>query len=434
MQPLSSYTLRDPKVMQDPYGYYERLRAEDPVHFDEGIQTWLVTRHDDILTVARNTEVYSDEMRVSKSIRSPFQAEVDEHMQGEGFLLLDPADSFKLDGELHARRRKLVAHAFTGPNVAAMESRVAAICRDKAAAFLGRAEADLVRDYAMPIPILVICDALGLPMDHVDEISRGADSMVAQVGAGATREAAYEHASNVLQLQRFVRRAIEERRHKPGTDLISQLVHARIEDSDTPQLTERELISISLVAVAGGVDTTRNGIAFGLHALATRPDLLVRLRESKQQDKEMGRFVDETLRFYSPVPQLPRITKAQTVLRGKTIPQGAFVLLCWASGNRDSQRFTAPDTFDMDRTSLNQHLAFGTGVHHCLGALLARQEMKCAFREIVNNVESLELGVPPDQLDLSTSMVILRGLKSLPVRLRRRASRPLAGPPEGPLT
>ena len=426
MHPLSSYTFADPAVLQNPYPYYERLRAEDPVHFDEGIQTWLVTRHDDILTVTRNTEVYSDEMRVSKAIRSPFQAEVNEYMQREGFLMLAQSDGFKVDGELHTRRRKLVAHAFTGPNVAAMETRVAAICRDKAAAFLGRAKADLVsadlvKEYAMPIPILVICDTLGLPMDHVEEISRGADSMVAQAGAGATREEAYQHARNVMQLQRFVRRAIEERRLAPGTDLISQLVHARIDDPTAPQLTDRELTSISTVAVAGGVDTTRNGIAFGLHALATRPDLLARLRESQNQDKEIGRFCEETLRFYSPVPQLPRITKTETVLRGKTIPQGAHVLLCWASGNRDSQRFADPDKFDMDRTSLNQHLAFGTGVHHCIGALLARQEMKCAIKEIVNNVESLELAVPPDQLDLSNTMVILRGLKSLPVRLRRRA-------------
>lgn len=422
MRPLSSYSFADPKVMQDPYPYYARLRAEDPVHFDEGIRTWLITRHDDILTVARNTEVYSDEMRVSDAIRSPFQAEVDEYVKREGFLVLDPADSFKVDGELHARRRKLVAHAFTGPSVAAMEARVTAICREKAAALRGRPDADLVAEYAMPIPILVICDALGLPMDRVDEISRGADSMVAQVGAGATREVAYQHARNVMQLHRFIRQAIEERRRKPSTDLISQLVNARIDDPATPQLTERELMAISTVALAGGVDTTRNGIAFGLHALATRPELLARLQASRQQDKEIGRFNEETLRFYSPVPQLPRITKAQTVLRGKTIPQGAFVLLCWASGNRDPQRFADPDDFDMDRTGLNQHLAFGTGIHFCLGAMLARQEMKCAIREIVNGVESLELAVPPDQLDMSNTMVILRGLKSLPVRLRTRAA------------
>jgi cytochrome P450 len=420
MQPLSSYTLADPRVMQNPYPYYERLRAEDPVHFDEGIRTWLVTRYDDIVAVARDTEVYSDEMRVSASIRSPFQAEVDEYMQREGFLLLDPADSFKVDGELHTRRRKLVAHAFNGPAVAAMEAHVAATCRDKAATFLARAEADLVREYAMPIPILVICNALALPIDRVEDISRGADAMVAQIGAGATREEAYERCRNFMQLQRFVRQAIEERRLTPGADLISLLVHARIDDPPTPQLTDKELMAIATTAIAGGVDTTRNGIAFGLHALATRPDLLARLQTSKEQDKDIGRFIEEVLRFYTPVPQLPRIARKETVLGGKTIPQGALVFLCWASGNRDSQRFAEPDRFDLDRTNTRQHLAFGTGVHFCLGAMLARQEMKCAFREIVRSVESLELAVTPEQLDLSASMVILRGLKSLPVRFRLR--------------
>jgi cytochrome P450 len=424
MQPLSSYSLADPKVVQNPYSYYERLRAEDPVHFDEGIRTWLVTRHEDIIAVARDTETYSDEMRVSSAIRSPYQAEAHEWMKREGFLPLGQTDAFKVDGELHTRRRKLVVGAFTGPAVAAMEGRVATICRDRAATFLTRGQADLVGEYAMPIPILVICDALGLPMDRIEEISRGADSMVASVGAGATREEAYQHARNIMQLQRFVRDAIEQRRLTPGTDLISLLVHARIDDAAAPQLTDRELLSISTVAVAGGVDTTRNGIAFGLHALAMRPDLLVRLRESKEQDKDLRRFHEEVLRFYSPVPALPRVTRKETVLGGKTIPQGAFVFLCWASGNRDSQRFAEPDEFDIDRANANQHLALGTGVHFCLGAMLARQEMKCAIREIVNSVESLDLAVPSDQLDLSSSMVILRGLKSLPARFGTRRRPP----------
>jgi cytochrome P450 len=108
------------------------------------------------------------------------------------------------------------------------------------------------------------------------------------------------------------------------------------------------------------------------------------------------------------------------VLGGKTIPQGALVFLCWASGNRDTQRFAEPDKFDPDRANTRLHLAFGTGVHFCLGAILARQEMKCAIRQIVNSVDTLELAAPPDQLDLSASMVILRGLKSLPVRFRAR--------------
>jgi cytochrome P450 len=229
----------------------------------------------------------------------------------------------------------------------------------------------------------------------------------------------YQHANNVMQLQRLVRAAIDERRRNPSTDLISQIVHARIDDPNAPQLSDKEVVSISAVAVAGGVDTTRNGIAFGLLTLATQPELLRRLRESPQQDKDLGRFNDEVLRFYSPVPQLPRVTKVETVLGGKTIPAGANVFLCWAAANRDPQRFADPERFDMDRANISHHLAFGTGAHHCIGAMLARQEMKCAIREVVNSVESLELTVPADQIDLSSTMIILRSLKSLPARLRK---------------
>jgi cytochrome P450 len=145
-------------------------------------------------------------------------------------------------------------------------------------------------------------------------------------------------------------------------------------------------------------------------------------RESRQQDKDVTRFNEEVLRFHSTVPQLPRVATRDTVLAGKTIPKGAFVMLCWASGNRDPQRFANADTFDMDRPNLNNHLALGTGLHYCLGAFLARQEMKWAIKEFVNNAESIQLAVEPKDLDLSTSMPVLRTLRSLPVRLRKRAA------------
>lgn len=419
--PLSIQTYADPEVVQNPFPYFQRLRAEDPVHYDEGIKTWLITRHEDILAAARDTEGLSDQMRVSEAIRSPFQSEADAYMQSEGFYLLDTADSFKVDGELHARRRALVAHAFSSRTVASMESRVASIIRELVPALFHDGEVDLVREYAMRVPILVICDALGLPMDRVDDISRAADSMVARAAAGATREEAFQHARNLIQLQRLIKVAIDARRVNPSNDLISQIVHARIDDPNLPPLTEKEIVAICAVAVAGGADTTRNSIAYGLLTLATRPDLLTRLRESRQQDKDVTRFNEEVLRFHSTVPQLPRVATRDTVLAGKTIPKGAFVMLCWASGNRDPQRFANADTFDMDRPNLSNHLALGTGIHYCLGAFLARQEMKWAIKEFVNNAESIELALDPKDLDLSTSMPVLRTLRSLPVRLRKRA-------------
>jgi cytochrome P450 len=406
--------------MQNPFSYFARLRSEDPVHYDEGIKTWLITRHEDILAAAKNTEGLSDRMRVSAAIRSPFQNEADAYMESEGFYLLDTADSFKVDGELHARRRALVAHAFSPRAVGAMEARVAAIVRGRVATLFHGGTVDMVREYAMQIPILVICDALGLPMNHVEDISKAADSLVARAGAGATREQAFQHAKNLIQLQRLVRTAVAERRAKPADDLISQIVNARIDDPNLPPLTEKEVISICAVTVAGGADTTRNSISYALLTLATRPDLLARLRDSTQQDKDVTRFNEEVLRFYSPVPQLPRVATRDTVVAGKTIPKDAFVMLCWASGNRDPQRFPNADVFDMDRSGLNNHLSLGTGVHYCLGAFLARQEMKWAIRELVNNVDSIELTIDPKDLDMSTSMPILRTIKSLPVRLRKR--------------
>lgn len=260
MKPLSEMTIADPRITQDPYAYYERLRNEDPVHFDEKIGTWLVTRYDDIVTVARDTEIYSDEMKVSKSVRSPFQDEVDDYMQKEGFMLLHSSDSFKVDGELHKRRRKLVQHAFSAPTVAKMQSRVADICHQQLASFSNGGKIDLIKDYAMPIPIRVICDALGLPMDHIDELSRAADAMVAKMGSSASREEAYQRARDEMKLHKFALEAIEKRRAEPSEDLISELVHARTDDPDTLQLTERELLSITTVSIAGGVDTTRNSV------------------------------------------------------------------------------------------------------------------------------------------------------------------------------
>ncbi|MYM63916.1 cytochrome P450 [Pseudomaricurvus sp. HS19] len=421
MKSLAEMTITDPGITRNPYEFYERLRNEDPVHFDEKLGAWLVTRHKDIIEAARNTTVFSDEMRVAESVRSPYQDEANEYIKEKGFYLLDPSDSFKVDGELHARRRKLVSHAFTAHAVAAMADRVAELCKDQFETFKGKSEVDLFKEYAVPVPIKVICDALGLPLDRIEDVRRAADSLVARAGKGASREEAFQHADNVMQLQQFARDAINQRREAPTSDLISQLVNSGADNPEDDQLTEQELISIVSVSIAGGVDTTRNTIAYALYTLATRPDLLKRLQESDDQDKLLSAFCEETLRFYAPVPALPRVVTEDTELGGKKIPKDALVFLCWASGNRDPERFENPDEFSIDRKASSQHLSFGTGVHVCLGAMLARNEVKAALKQFINSVESFELAVSPEDLDYSDSLVILRGVNSLPVRLKAKA-------------
>ena len=422
MKSLNEMTIVDPVTTRDPYDYYERLRNEDPVHFDEKLGAWLVTRYKDIVEAGRNTTVYSDEMRVAASVRSPYQDEANEYIKSKGFYLLDPSDSFKVDGDLHKRRRGLVAHAFTAQAVAGLADRVAEICKDQFTTINTDGVVDLLKEYAVPVPIKVICDSLGLPLDRVEDVRRAADSMVARAGSGATREEAFQHADNIMLLQQFARDAIDQRRKQPTSDLISQVVNAGADAPEGEQLTEQELMSIISVSIAGGVDTTRNTIAYALYTLATRPELFKRLQESENQDKEISALCEETLRYYSPVPALPRVVLEETELGGKTIPKDALVFLCWASGNRDPERFENPDEFNIDRKGSSQHLAFGVGVHICLGAMLARNEVKAALRQFINSVESFELAVPADDLDYSDSLVILRGLKSLPVRMKLKGA------------
>ncbi len=421
MTSLKEMTIADPDTIKDPYDYYQRLRNEDPVHFDEKLGAWLVTKHKDIVAVARDTVIYSDEMRVAASVRSPYQDEADEYIKSKGFYLLDPSDSFKVDGELHKRRRGLIAHAFTAHAVAAMADQVAKICQDQFDSFAADGVVDLVKDYAIPVPIKVICDSLGLPLDRIEEVRRAADSMVARAGSGATRDEAFQHADNIMLLQQFARDAIEQRLKEPTNDLISQVVNSSAEAPQGEELTEQELMSIISVSIAGGVDTTRNTIAYALYTLATRPELLKRLQQSENQDKEIAALCEETLRYYSPVPALPRVVTEDTVLDGKKLAKDSLVFLCWASGNRDPDKFENPDEFNIDRKGSSQHLAFGVGVHMCIGAMLARNEIKASLKQFINRVESCELDIPESDLDYSDSLVILRGLKSLPVRLKLKA-------------
>jgi len=421
MKSLEGRSFSDPDNVTNPYPFFQLLREKDPVHLDAKINTWLVTRHADIVTVARNTEVYSDEIKVTEEMTSPFRAEAEEYMRREGFSV-DSRNNLKVDGELHRRRRSLVAHAFSPAVVATMTDRVATICRDRVAGFAGSGEVDLIGEYAALVPIAVISDTLGLP-DRLDDIRRGADSLVAHAfGGGRTREEALGHAENLVTLMRFARDTIDDRRENPRQDLISHLIHSPQDDPNILRLSDEELLSIVTISIAGGVDTTRNGIGFAMHALVTQPGLLRRIRESKDQEGDIARLCEEVLRFYTPVPALPRVVSEDTELNGKKIPKGAIVFLCWASGNRDAEVFADPDTFDMDRSDARRHLTFGIGVHHCLGAHLARNEIKCAIREFVNRVESIELLVPERDLDFSGSLMMLRGLKSLPVRLRYSAA------------
>ena len=418
MTDLSKITLTDPDILKRPYPHYEILRKQAPVYFDERLHAFVVTRYADVQQAVRMPEVLSNELAFAEVMRSPWQDEIDEFMWKEGFGPHIITNTLQVDPPKHARRRKFISDAFNAHAATAMEPQIKQVVQEAMAPWLDTGETDLMRAYAQVVPILTICELLDFPKDRVAEMGQWADSAVGQVSLQGDKEEAYFHARNVMDLQRFIMEAVEERRKNPGDDLISQLVYARIDDDEQPTLTPEELMPMCVVVVAGGIDTTRNGIAWGCYNLAGDPELFQLLKHSDQQEKLLRQFIEETLRQQGPVPQLPRKAREDCEIGGVAIPKGSNVFISWAAANHDEEKFPEPEKFDIHRKNAGTHLAFGTGIHRCVGNMVARMEMKCALLGLLQELETLELTCTPEELEIDAS-IVLRGPARLPARFTR---------------
>src|SRR5579862_8460764 len=403
MNALTDYSLTDPDTVNYPYEYYAKMRTEDPVHFDARAHAYMVSRFDDVLQAVRMIRELSNELGFAEALRSPWQEEIDAMMRREGHGPHIISDNFQVDPPVHARRRGLVEQAFSAQRVAAMEDHITGIVRELMDAFIDKGEADIVKEFSIPIAIYVIGGLLNVPRSRMADLKRWSDASVGSIGRGISKEQSFAYARDIMEMHQFIDEQVQDRRANRGTDMISDLVHATIDDPQSPQLSFAELLSICVALLAAGNETTRNSISWGTLILAQHPDAL------------------RVLRIQSPVPQLPRVATCDCEIGGVKIPKGSHVFLCFASANHDARKFAGAEEFELGRKNAGQHLTFGAGIHRCIGAMLARMELKCAFREIVNRMESLELTVPEDQLRIWGSFVF-RGLDNLPVRFTKRAN------------
>lgn len=414
---LKTTSLVDPATVNSPYPYYSWMRAEEPVHFDAKAGAWLISKYEDIAQAVR-MESLSSEFGLAGAHREGWQNEIDDMMRREGFGPHSSSDNFNVDPPQHARRRSLVDKAFTAQSVAKMEQHVTQIVNGLMEKFIDRGHADMVGEYSIPISIYVIADLLGLPRDRLDDYKRWSDAAVVPFGRGIGKEQAVKYARDMMEMHRFLNSHIEDRRSRPTDDLISGLVHARINGDESTALNLTELLSGCVALLAAGNETTRNGMSWGAYLLARDPKLLQALRTSADQNSALQRFVEETLRLQPPVPQLPRMATQDVEIGGVKIPKGSFIYLCWASGNRDAEKFQNADQFDLGRKNVGAHLTFGQGIHRCVGAMLARMEMKCAAREIVNRLDDYRM-TSADEPEIWGTFVF-RGPRSLPVMFKKR--------------
>ncbi|MEN3950715.1 cytochrome P450 [Iodidimonas sp. SYSU 1G8] len=392
------------EVQENPYDYYDVLRDQAPVYFDPHLKVHIVTRYDLLMEAIRRTDVFSNiGSQAPAEMRAP-PPEVKE-IEAQGWPKVNTMVTN--DPPSHTRYRKMVDYAFTPKRVRAMKPYMDEIANMLIDKFIGRGEVELIHEFAVPVPLYVIADQLGVPRADAPKFKIWSDASVAPLGLMLSDDQWVDSARKVLEFQRYFVAALDERRESPRDDLLSALLEVR--DDDGQPLNNGELLSIISQVLVAGNETTTNSIAAGMTLLIDNPEQQRILREDPAR---IPTFVEETLRLESAVQGLFRIVKEDTELGGFPLPKGARVMLRYAAANRDGAKFAEPERLDVCRGNAGAHLAFGAGIHHCLGAQLARYEMIASFEAILARMGNLGYASSRNSFEHHPHLC-LRGLKEL---------------------
>ena len=385
----------DPDFVADPYPTYHRLQAEDPVH-ESPLGFWVLTRYEDVVAALRDP-------RFAKEAIFPIvAARFGLTNIGPGLSMLDrdPPD--------HTRLRGLVSKAFTPRVVEGLRPHIQRIVDGLLDQVEGAGVMDLIEDFAYPLPVTVICQMLGVPLEDRDrfkgwglDIARGLDS----IWLPPDSEVAQRSQASRQALSQYFRELIAERRARPRADMLTDLIAAE-EAGD--KLSEDELLATCILLLVAGHETTVNLIGNGTLALLRHPAEMARLREDPGL---IGSAVEELLRYDGPVQRTARVPSEDVTIGGRTIAKDQLVMPFIGAADRDPAQFPDPDRLDIGRTD-NRHIAFGWGIHFCLGAPLARIEGQIALGTLVKRLPRLSLAT--DKPTFRQSLT-LRGLSALPV-------------------
>ncbi len=384
-----------PAFQQDPYALYARLRAHEPVHRTTVIpDSWLLTRYADVVSVLKDPRFGRHYMR-----------EFFRRQYGEGPLVAHYTRWLLfVDPPTHTRLHTLMNKAFTPRVLEAIRPRIQAAVDSLLAAVRPRAKIDVIEDLAWPLPVLVICEILGVPAEDMERFRAWSHDIARTLDPVAT-PGTIEHTNAVVaEMAEYFERLIARRRGDPQPDLVSALIAA---EQQGDRLSTDELISNCLFLFTAGHETTVNLIGNGTLALLEHPHELARL---KGDPSLIGSAIEECLRWDAPVQMTGRAAKEDIVVGGQLVGAGQRVLAVLAAANRDPEVFAEPDRFDITRAP-NRHLSFSTGIHFCLGAQLARTEAQIAIGTLLREFPGLHLA---DEKRRWRPVLTLRGLESLP--------------------
>ncbi|MGB7442774.1 MAG: cytochrome P450 [Coleofasciculaceae cyanobacterium] len=408
MKQLKDYNFFEPEVIECPYKFYQLAREQAPVmelpSTMPSAKLFLVTRYDLVIEILKNVEVFSSNFSSLLAGKGEPDAELQEILaqgwpQVNTLLTADPPE--------HERFRVLVNKAFTASRVKKMEDYIRQTVDELIDGFIDQGECEFVSQFAVPLPVKVIAAQLGVPQEDLPKFKKWSDSFIARLSQMISREQELECASDVVAFQHYFHQVIEERKQEAKDDLITDLVQARV--AGERPLDTAELLNIIQQLLVAGNETITNAIAGGMLFMIQNPSQMT----SVQADpSKIENLVEEILRMESPTAGMWRVVQQDTELAGIQIPAGSLVMIRFDSANRDSAKFADGEQFDVCRQNAGSHIAFGHGIHFCVGAALARKEMQIAYELLLQRLNNIHLASGKNDLRHIPN-VLLRGLKHL---------------------
>ncbi|QYU70850.1 cytochrome P450 [Leptolyngbya sp. 15MV] len=402
-----------PDTLLDPWDFYADMHASGTrmQHLPE-MNTWVVYSYDLCSEATGRPEDFSNDFSALMGADDP---EINAIL-AEGWA--NPPTLLTADAPVHTRNRKLVNLAFSAPRVNAIEADMRAKSIELIEGFAGRGECEFVHEFAIPLPVAMIAQQIGLD-DDPEQVKRWSDAAVDRFSQMIPRERELECARSLVEYQRYVKGKIDERRAHGGDDLLTDLVEARAE-GETP-LTDEEIMSIMQQFMVAGNETTTSTIAGGLLQLIRNPEQMAKARAAAggRDPKAIQNLVEEALRYETPTAGMWRMVRHDAELGGVQLKAGMMLQLRYSAANRDPAKFPDPDKFDIERANARTHLAFGKGPHMCVGNMLSRKEMLVAFDELLERLDHFAIA-DEDAITVLPN-ILLRGVTRLPVTFRRAA-------------
>jgi cytochrome P450 PksS len=403
-----TYDLFAPEALVNSYPLFKRMRSEDPVHYCESGGYWMLTRYRDVEAALRDERLSSN--RKALFINQLGSLDVKEI---QNFLHLTSNMIVDTDPPEHTRLRKLANPGFTTRAIESWRSIIQNTTERLLDNVQNHGGMDVVSDLAVPLPGIIITEIMGVPETeraNMLEWARDIGTFFGAAGGSSIdiEELARKADKAAAQFCALIRQLVEQRRRQPGTDMISLLSVAYQEQG----FNFEELPSVCILILIAGMLTTTDQIANGVNALLCHPDQLQKL---KKNPTLIDTAVEEMIRFDTSIPFLTRIAKQDLTIGGKNITAGSVIALGFGAANHDPEKFEEPEVFDITRTP-NEHLGFSSGIHFCLGAVLARMELTICLTTLLRRLPNL--GFDPDKQAIPTkhSNLVMKGFDSLPVK------------------